>query len=704
MVVNPSKPHPPKLLEAQESLQTRGGITLLDNPQAIRECLDRITSPGVVVGLDTETVGVDPGEESPVGRGTAVCFSLAITDPALGTHPTTGTPLARRYFAWADVLPEFRSWLENPQYLKVGDAIYSYDKHILANMGFELQGISCDNLRLSRLCNPDKKTHGLKEFLESTLGYSVTSYKETFKRRHCLGEEDFGDTRLRKRTVESRQLNAVVGGPSSRLGAGWEVMDVATFARDYPDRLDRVYDYASLDAKGSLERYFYLRKSAESAEWRGLGKAKPYGNLWEFYERIWHKFLQVLWEIERVGIRYQPSAVSAGRTAAEIETRRLLDELHYWAGPREGEAGSPGGPEEPFNPASAPQLTRELYERRNLPVPPVEGNRTALKKVKPGKRPTSEASLLWLQANGHDPDKGITKLLEWRKESRQLQFMEALPTHVLQSTGRIHSILQPEAATGRLTSKKPNLQQIPKRYDPHGIRSAFLPEPGNVFIVADYSQLEMVILSHFLIDLFGDHTLAQDLATGDAHAATAARLGLPREVAKEINYGISYGKSEMGLGLSLGIPKKQAAAYLKKYFHVYPGIPRFQAYCLEQAKRTGVVRTLGGRLRAIPGARSEVNHVLGSAARKASNTPIQGSAADIVVAAMLRLHERLAATGLGQMVLQVHDELLVEVPECQAEEALALVKHTMEHPFSRNVLRVPLTVSAKAATSWLAGK
>lgn len=684
--MTPTKFNPPQV----SLTQLTDAVTVLDTPSKIRDLLGRLTTRGSVAGFDLETVGVDPDKESPVGRGEPVCFSLAIADASLGTHSRHGTPLARRYFGWADALESFREWIESPDYFKVGDGLWSFDRHVLANVGFELRGILCDNLRLSRLLNASSQTHDLKSFMKDSLGYPTEAYRDVFRQRTCLGEEDHGEASYRRRTVEGGKLDVLVGGTASRLGAGWTTLDIRRFASQYPERIHKVYGYASLDAKGSFERYQVLRESAGAVEWRGLGSAKRWGTVQDYYRKVWSPFLNVLWGIERRGIRYDKERTQEVAARATEEVSQLLAACRYHAGDPE------------FNPGSGPQLTRLLYDTWGLDIPPVEGSRTALKKVRPGKRPTSEASLAWLTSNGQGSE-ALEAIKSWRKASRQLQFLQALPEHILPQTGRIHSILQPEAATGRLTSKKPNLQQIPKRYDPYGIRRAFVPGPGNLLVVADFFQLEMVVLSHFLIALFGDHSLAEDLATGDAHQRTATRLGLSREVAKEINYGISYGKSDMGLGLSLGIPTKKAKEYLQRYFKVYPGIQRFQTYCFEEAKRTGVVRTLVGRFRPIPEARSEVDHVQRAAARKASNTPIQGSAADIVVASMLKLESQLAATGLGYMVLQVHDELLVEVPESKAEQGLALVKESMENPFKGNLMLVPLTVTAKIANNWLEG-
>lgn len=676
----------------QGASTSAGPVWVIDTPEEEYELLCVLEGLPGPFGLDVETVDINPSEESPVGKGTVVCWSLAWTDSRDGTN-ARGGPLARRAFLWASSLRTFGPWLARPDVHKVGHSLWAFDRHVLANAGVVVEGILCDTLRLSRLLNASSEAdHSLKGRMRALFGYGCGEFKELFSRRISLGEEDLGEAQYRKRTVDGRKLNSLVGGASSRVGAGTCLLDLRTIKDEYPEKAAKLYDYASLDAKGTLELYYELRKHAESTRWVSLGGC-DYGTVWDFYEQIWNPFLELLWEIERAGIGYDDGRMEAGRLLADASCTRLLGEVRAWT----------GNPE--FNPASPPQLTKWLYEDLGYPIPPVEGTEVSnLKKVKAGKRPTSRMSTAWLKANGFGSN-GLDTLQQWKREARQLQFLEKLPNHV--RCGRIHSVLQPEAETGRLTSKNPNLQQIPKRHDPYGIRGGFVPGPGNLFVVADFSQLELVVLAHFLIELFDDHTLANDLATGDAHTATAERLRLPRDIAKNINYGISYGKSAMGLGLSLGISTASAQTYLDAHDAAYPGIKRFQQYCFDMARSTGVVRTLAGRTRPLPRARSEARWEQQSAYRQAANTPIQGSAADIVVSSMLKVHKRLS--GLppersGRMVLQVHDEIIVECRSAGSDEVLGLVVDCMEHPFKRDLLRVPLHVVAKIAPSWMEGK
>ena len=663
--------------------QRAGGIEIVETEEECRDLLCRLKRVSGVFGIDCETFGVEPGAESPVGKGHIFCWSLAYADPSLGTN-RRGGPLGRRIFMGGGTLAPMRAWLEDPAVQKVGHSCWAYDRHLFYNHGIKVQGIIADTLRVSRLLNASSTaSHGLKDRMKDLFGYEAGSFKELFSRRVCLGVEDNGPAVYRARTVDGNKLRALVGGPTSRVGAGSELIDLSNIQSEYPEKVPGLYEYASLDAKAAIELYYELRKHAERTEWRGLG-GQHWGSVWQFYEQIWNPFLGVLWDIERAGIGYDPGATATGKRLAAANCERLLESIRGWTGDAE------------FNPASPKQLTGWLYGALGYPVPPIEGTEVSnLKKVKPGKLPTSRMSLAWLKAQGYK-SQGLDDLLEWKKESRQLQFLEALPGHLRGS--RIHSILQPEAETGRLTSKTPNLQQCPKRYDPYKIRSGFVAGVDSLFACSDYSQLEMVVLAHFLIELFDDHTLANDIASGDVHTAAAQRLGLSRDIAKNIGYGISYCKGAMGLGLSLGISTQEAQEYLDAHDRSYPGVKKFQQHCFEMAKRTGVVRTLAGRTRPLPWARSDIRREVAAAARQAANTPIQGSAADIVVSAMLKLRKELPSQ--ARMVLQIHDEIIVEFPEAMVDTVVPCIKHCMENPFKAQLLKVPLHVETYIGKSW----
>ena len=272
-------------------------------------------------------------------------------------------------------------------------------------------------------------------------------------------------------------------------------------------------------------------------------------------------------------------------------------------------------------------------------------------------------------------------------------------------TGRLHtSFHQAAASTGRLSSSNPNLQNIPVRADlGRKIRGAFIAEPGYWFVSADYSQVELRILAH----LSGDARLAEAFSAGeDIHRRTAAAvLGLPidqvtstqRSRAKAVNFGIVYGQTPYGLAQQLGISPDEAADFIAKYFAQYQGVQTYIENCLAQARDTGITRTLFGRIRQHPEINSRNGMRRGMAERTAINSPIQGTAADIIKIAMIRIHAELKRQSLKtRMVLQVHDELIFEVPEDELP-VKEMIRELMQNVVQLNV---PLTVDVKQGKTW----
>jgi DNA polymerase-1 len=297
-------------------------------------------------------------------------------------------------------------------------------------------------------------------------------------------------------------------------------------------------------------------------------------------------------------------------------------------------------------------------------------------------------------------------------EHRQLQkllstYAESLPKLVNPATGCVHtSFNQAVAATGRLSSTDPNLQNIPVRSElGRRIRTAFIPrEPGNVLLSADYSQIELRLMAH----LSGDGALCQAFRTGeDVHARTAALVhgvGLDkvtpqmRRDAKVVNFGILYGMGARALAQQLGIPVKQAQEFIDGYFEKLPGVRRFIRDTVDSARREGEVRTLLGRRRRLPELTSKDPQQVAFGERIAVNTPIQGSAADLIKAAMIRLDARLARERLpAALLLQVHDELILECSAAEREQVARVVKEEMEEVFP---LSVPLTVETSFGHNW----
>ena len=347
-----------------------------------------------------------------------------------------------------------------------------------------------------------------------------------------------------------------------------------------------------------------------------------------------------------------------------------------------------------FNLGSPKQLEQILFFELNLP----KGKRT-----KTGY--STDASVLEDLRPAHPM---IDKLLEWRIYTKlRSTYVEALPSLIAEADGRLHTTFhQAVAATGRLSSSDPNLQNIPIR-TPLGrrIRRAFVAgEPDLTLLAADYSQIELRILAH----VSGDEHLKDAFARkADIHRETAARVlhkdpadidAGERSMAKMVNFGLAYGMSDFGLATRANIPRKEAQEFINSYFAAYSGISYYMMAIKEQAKSQGFVETLLGRKRQIPELRASNPALRGAGERMAINMPIQGTAADIQKIAMIRSAERVRATGLhARLLLSVHDELLFEVPRTEVEALAAVVRETMEGALP---LSVPLTVDIKVGDDW----
>ena len=302
------------------------------------------------------------------------------------------------------------------------------------------------------------------------------------------------------------------------------------------------------------------------------------------------------------------------------------------------------------------------------------------------------------------------KVLEWRQLTKLKSYTDALPTYVNGETGRVHtSYALAATSTGRLSSTEPNLQNIPIRTEEgRKIRTAFVPAPGHKLISADYSQIELRLLA----DIADIPQLKQAFADGiDIHATTASEMfgvpvaGMPSDIrrrAKAINFGIVYGISAFGLANQLAIPRDEAGQYIKRYFERFPGIRDYMDATKRQVRETGAVRTLFGRACHYPDISAGNASVRAAVERQAINAPIQGTAADIIRRAMIRMDDALAAARLSaRMLLQVHDELVFEVPDDEVDATLPVITRVMEDaPHPAVQLKVPLAVEARAGLNW----
>ena len=420
----------------------------------------------------------------------------------------------------------------------------------------------------------------------------------------------------------------------------------------------------------ALELYEPLSREIDT---RGLRK---------LYETIELPLAGVLARMEHTGVLIDSKELKRLSELMETEIARLTSEIHQLAG-------------KPFNIGSPQQLGRVLFEDLKLPAPVKYGK---------GKTISTAADILEDLAAEHEV---VRKVLEYRQLTKlKGTYVDALPALIESRTGRLHtSFNQAGAATGRLSSSNPNLQNIPIRTKlGREIRAAFIPRPGWKLVVADYSQIELRLVAH----MSRDAVLVEAFRNGeDIHTRTAAEvMGVPplmvtpedRRRAKAVNFGIVYGISPFGLSQQLGISRGEAELYIRSYFERYTGVKKFIDATIAEVRRTGVTKTLLGRERPIPDMNSRNPTARGFAERTAVNSPLQGTAADLIKLAMVRIDRRLEEEKFqGAMLLQVHDELVFEAPPEETQKLAAMVKHEMEHVYE---LEVPLVADIGVGDNW----
>ncbi len=438
--------------------------------------------------------------------------------------------------------------------------------------------------------------------------------------------------------------------------------------------IDKATDYAAEDADITLRLHKVLKP--------GIAKKK----VTTLYERIERPLIPVVAGMERQGIKVDAPFLSSLSEDFGARMAEYVTEIHTLAG-------------EEFNVASPKQLGEILFDKMGLP---------GGKKGKTGAYTTDVNVLEGLAADGVELAR---KVLDWRQLSKlKSTYTDALQAQINPETGRIHtSFSLAAAATGRLASTEPNLQNIPIRTEEgRKLRQAFIAEPGHKLISADYSQIELRILAH----IAGIDSLKQAFADGlDIHAKTASQVfGIPlegmdpmqRRSAKAINFGIIYGISAFGLARQLDVSRTEAQGYIEAYFKQYPGIRRYMDDTKQFCHDNGYVETVFGRRVHLPGINDKNGARRSFSERAAINAPIQGSAADIIKRAMIRLPDALKEAGLSaRMLLQVHDELIFEAPEAETEQTAAVVKTVMEKAALPAVeISVPLIVDAGIGDNW----
>lgn len=436
-------------------------------------------------------------------------------------------------------------------------------------------------------------------------------------------------------------------------------------------RPEEIYEYACEDADITLQLKNVLEEELKK------------NDAYDLFKDIEMPLIPTLARMEMNGVRIDTEALKQTSVVFTERMKSIEQEVFAMAG-------------EEFNVSSPKQVGEILFDKMKIS--------DKMKKTKSGQYSTSEEVLESLRSK-HPI---VEKILEYRGLKKLLStYIDALPKLINPETGKIHtSFNQAVTATGRLSSSNPNLQNIPIR-DDNGkeIRKAFIPDEGEVFFSADYSQVELRIMAH----LSNDATMIEAFNSGeDIHASTAAKVyHVPlnevtkamRSKAKTANFGIIYGISAFGLAERMGVDRREARELIDEYFKTYPGIREYMDRSIEDARKKGYVETIFHRRRYLMDINSKNAVVRGVAERNAINAPIQGSAADIIKVAMIRIHNRLQNEGLkAKMILQVHDELNFSVPQDELEKVKDIVVTEMQNAYK---MRVPLIADYGVGKNWL---
>ncbi|MFM9940746.1 MAG: DNA polymerase I [Hyphomicrobiaceae bacterium] len=594
--------------------------------------------------FDTETTSLDAMRADLVGFSLAVAPGRACYVPVGHTTGTAdlfgGGGLVAGQIPLRAALDVLRPLLEDPATLKIGQNL-KYDALVLKRYAVAIAPID-DTMLMSYALDGGRGSHGMDSLSERHLAHSCISFDDVIA--HAPGAKK-----------------------ADRTFAGVPI--------------DKASEYAAEDADVTLRLWMAL-KPRLAAE-----------RMTTVYERLERPLLPVIVDMERAGIKVDRAILARLSSAFTQSIARLDEEVQALAGQK-------------FNLGSPKQLGELLFDKLKLPG----GKRT-----KSGQWETRAGLLDDLAANEELPDdarKLINTMLEWRQLSKlKSTYTDALPEHIDPTTGRIHtSYALAATSTGRLASTDPNLQNIPVRTkEGREIRTAFIAEKGAKLISADYSQIELRVLAH-IADI---PQLKKAFADGlDIHAMTASEMfGVPvkdmpgevRRRAKAINFGIIYGISAFGLAAQLGISKQEAGEYITTYFKRFPGIRDYMDRTKKFAHDHGYVETVFGRRIHYPEINTKNPSMRAFLERASINAPIQGSAADIIRRAMVRMPGALADAKLSgtTMLLQVHDELIFEAKEADIAKALPLVKRVMiEAPEPVIKFAVPIQVDAKAADNW----
>ena len=596
------------------------------------------------VAFDTETTGLDAMQADLVGFSLATKPGKACYVPVGhrdGAHDLFGGGgLAAGQMALKDALALLKPLLEDEGVLKIGQNL-KFDCLVMARHGIKIAPFD-DTMLLSYTLDAGRGGHGMDELSERHLAHTCIAFETVIQ--HAPGAKK-----------------------SDKTFAGIPVAKAA--------------EYAAEDADVTLRLWMKLKPRLAAERMTAV------------YETLERPLVPVIADMERAGISVDPAILARLSSTFAQRAAEAEEKIYTLAGHK-------------FNLGSPKQLGEFLFDSLKLP---------GGKKTKTGQWETRAGTLDDLAANEELPEDArslINTMLEWRQLTKlRSTYTDALPQFINPETGRIHtSYALAATTTGRLASSDPNLQNIPVRTkEGREIRTAFVAGRGNRLVSADYSQIELRVLAH-IADI---PQLKKAFADGlDIHAMTASEMfGVPvkdmpadvRRRAKAINFGIIYGISAFGLANQLGISKQEAGDYITTYFKRFPGIRDYMEATKKSAHANGYVETIFGRRIHYPEINTKNPSMRGFLERAAINAPIQGSAADIIRRAMIRMPAALAGAQLdsARMLLQVHDELVFEVKAGEADGLIATARRVMEKAAEPAVkLFVPIHVDAKAAANW----
>ncbi len=603
--------------------------------------------------FDTETTSLAYMDARVVGMSFSIKAGIAAYLPL--THDYIGAP---QQLNFDETLQKLKPLLEDPTCLKVGQNL-KYDRSVLLNHGIELKGIAHDTMLESYVIDSVASRHDMDTLCLKHLNHTNIKF------------EDIAGKGKKQLTFNQIELDDVYKAVLNDDGEETDETELVSRGASF---------YAAEDADMTLRLHNFF--------WPQLKPRKPQEKL---YREIEIPLSKILSDIERTGVLVDAEMLL--KQSDELATKMAILEKKIFE-----KAG------EEFNLGSPKQIQEVFFneEKLNLPI---------ISKTKKG-QPSTGVDVLEKLAEEHDVPRW---LLEHRGLSKlKSTYTDKLPLEINETTGRVHtSYHQAVAATGRLSSSSPNLQNIPVRNaEGRRIRQAFIPPHGFKILAADYSQIELRIMAH----LSADEGLVNAFSQGkDIHRATASEIfGVEidaveteqRRAAKAVNFGLIYGMSAFGLAKQLKVSRTEAAEYVKLYFQRYPGVKHYMEDTREQAKEDGFVETLFGRRLYLPNINAKNGMLRQHAERTAINAPMQGTAADIIKIAMIAvndwlreatLDETTGSTTKTKMIMQVHDELVFEVAEDEIEKVEKIIVDRMVNAVQ---LDVPLVVDTGIGINW----